>query len=528
MEFMDQSCPWQFQIALALAMVKSKPQGTNVRDHILSLRSYITAGKRARPEPACPESHIDSTKFWREAYEKSEAAQSKLLDKIYELEQRNEARLLQGKWDATISITEQSVPGNSKLPSSNRPKKRAKTMSIESWTCVRSPDKIQLSHGSRNLEFCEDITTPLVRRFHTLKTLLRKKTNPEAIALAIESVCRGAETALLLAVQEEITKKPPAKGSKQTTKFPIQDISRFLDVIFPTILQGLSRTAGLRDATTSTKSIVYHIAKLFQRVILQSYDYALLEADPEKAYERFLAQPGQKSKARPTKKRKKASIKPAPKIESTLGWFAKMAFTMFGSLDPAKLEYKDLLEALTFVILEHVGMILGLFTFRDLSYDTEPTTVNPKLALPGCLTASYNDTRPPGPDTAEIAAVWNSKHLIQLLKQAILYLDEHRKVSELTADSKNATLERSLAENAKTKLQNTLLKGVFGADDFSLGTSLNFPCGISSNTNCPEPSINPRESPGEWFTQEIWTLLGWDSLLDCECLMSNEVEQTIP
>ena len=33
--------------------------------------------------------HLDSTSFWKQAYEESEAAQAKLLDKIYELEQRS-------------------------------------------------------------------------------------------------------------------------------------------------------------------------------------------------------------------------------------------------------------------------------------------------------------------------------------------------------------------------------------------------------------------------------------------------------
>jgi hypothetical protein len=36
------------------------------------------------------DSYFNSVKFWQEAYEKSEEAQSRLLDKIYDLEQRND------------------------------------------------------------------------------------------------------------------------------------------------------------------------------------------------------------------------------------------------------------------------------------------------------------------------------------------------------------------------------------------------------------------------------------------------------
>ncbi|EZF35261.1 hypothetical protein GTR04_2876 [Trichophyton interdigitale] len=519
MDLANRSCPLQFQIALALSVVKSKPQDTSIRDHILNLRNHIAAGKRRRPEPACLESHLDSTKFWREAYEKSEAAQSKLLDRIYELEQRNEARLLRDKWDASITAQEQSVARSKPKPlSSARPKKRAKTVNVESQAYALPSTKIRPNHHFSNLEFCEGITAQLMRRSHTLQTLLRKKTNPEAIALAIESVCRTVETALLTAVQEEIAQRPPAKGSRQIAKFPIQDISKFLDVIFPSILQGLSRTSSLHDAGINTKSIVYHIARLFQRIMQQSYQYALLKASPEGTYEKSPAQSREKPKARSNKKKKKPCIKPAPKVENILGCFANMACTMFGSLDTAKPEHRDLLEGFTFVILEHVGMVLGFFTFKDLSPLTEPTTLNLKLAIPAYLTTAYNDIKAPAPDIAEIAAVWNSKHLIQLLKLAILFMDQHQKVDEVAAESIDCGREEGLASNAKTKLQNTLLKGVFGADDISLGDSLNFPPETPSGIACPEPSINPQESPGEWFTQEVWTILGWDSLLKCQCL----------
>ncbi|DAA73300.1 TPA_exp: Uncharacterized protein A8136_5225 [Trichophyton benhamiae CBS 112371] len=519
MDSVNQSCPLQFQIALALAVVKSKPQDTSIRDHILNLRAYIAAGKRLWPEPACVESHLDSTRFWREAYEKSEAAQSKLLDRIYELEQRNEARLLRDKWDASVSVEKQSVAqANPKPSSSTHPKKRAKTVSIESQAYALSSNKIHPNYRFSNLEFCEGITAQLMRPFHTLQALLRKKTNPESMALAIESVCRALETALLTAVRQEISQKPPAKGGRQITKFPIQDISKILDVIFPSILQGLGRTSGLHDAGISTKSIVYHVAKLFQRIMQQSYQYALLKASPEGTYEKSAAQSCEKSKARSNKKKKKPCIKPAPKVENILGCFANMACTMFGSLDTAKPEHKDLLEGFAFVILEHVGMVLGFFTFKDLSPLTEPMTPKLKLTVPAYLTTAYNDIRVPTPDIAELAAVWNSKHLIRLLKLAILYMDQHQKTTKVAAEPIDCGRENSLASDAKAKLQNTLLKGVFGADDISLGASLNFPPETSSGIICPEPSINPQESPGEWFTQEVWTLLGWDSLLRCQCL----------
>ena len=59
------------------------------KDHILGLRKHIRTGRRGQGRTA-DEKHLDSAVFWRQAYEESAAAQSRLLDRIYELEQENE------------------------------------------------------------------------------------------------------------------------------------------------------------------------------------------------------------------------------------------------------------------------------------------------------------------------------------------------------------------------------------------------------------------------------------------------------
>ena len=56
------------------------------------MRSFIAKGKEPHPV-SLSDKFFDSVSFWQQAYEKSEAEQSKLLDRIFELEQRNEALL---------------------------------------------------------------------------------------------------------------------------------------------------------------------------------------------------------------------------------------------------------------------------------------------------------------------------------------------------------------------------------------------------------------------------------------------------
>jgi hypothetical protein len=75
--------PSPAQIALALIVLKSKPNGMSLEDYFGQLR------QRVLPRSSALGNHerLDSVAFWKQAYEESEAAQAKLLDRIYELEQ---------------------------------------------------------------------------------------------------------------------------------------------------------------------------------------------------------------------------------------------------------------------------------------------------------------------------------------------------------------------------------------------------------------------------------------------------------
>lgn len=88
------------------------------------MRSFIAEARD--PHPVSSDGFFDSVRFWQQAYEKSEAEQSKLLDRIFELEQRN-ATLLSKKQksDQDEKTTESSKRKVS--PNGGANKKRAKT-----------------------------------------------------------------------------------------------------------------------------------------------------------------------------------------------------------------------------------------------------------------------------------------------------------------------------------------------------------------------------------------------------------------
>lgn len=108
------TAPAKLDLALTLAIVQNKPTDEPVKgtfssspsmvrlsykaeltsmspDYILRIRSLIRRLKESNT--TIDDKFFDSTRFWQSAFEKSQAEQTKLMDKIFELEQRNQALL---------------------------------------------------------------------------------------------------------------------------------------------------------------------------------------------------------------------------------------------------------------------------------------------------------------------------------------------------------------------------------------------------------------------------------------------------
>lgn len=109
------------------------------KEYIFQLRSFITEAKE--PHPVNSDKFFDSVRFWQQAYEKSEAEQSKLLDRIYELEQRNTALLSKEQKEGQDGKTAESSKRKAN-PNGCANKKRAKTQAPKQ-TAASKPAGIQ-------------------------------------------------------------------------------------------------------------------------------------------------------------------------------------------------------------------------------------------------------------------------------------------------------------------------------------------------------------------------------------------------
>jgi hypothetical protein len=100
---------------------------------------------------------FDSVSFWQHAYKKSEAEQSRLMDRIYELEQRNEALLAKLQSQNSLSQEITQVSAKRKANGNLNARKRAKTqvnlqsqafgMALESSKLVKQPEYMEESQS---------------------------------------------------------------------------------------------------------------------------------------------------------------------------------------------------------------------------------------------------------------------------------------------------------------------------------------------------------------------------------------------
>ncbi|KAI2060050.1 hypothetical protein LOZ36_002441 [Ophidiomyces ophidiicola] len=497
------SCPHPSELALALSIVKSKPPHTSIKDYILDVRRHIHVGQRNIVD-ATEDRYLDSAAFWREAYEKSEAYQSRLLDKVYELEQRTEAVAFKARADVehgAMSSKRKAICGV--FTTEPLSSKRSKT----AGAAISSNDKLSYSEASNPVK---SSTTPFLRRLHRLQKLLQKKTESEQLAIASADLCVAMEQLIDTTISQRQAKSKKEKGCPLQQNLTLRDISIVFEQCYPIIFRALQRLAGREDGACAYGIIVYRLVHLFQSILLHLHRHTLLRAKLLISRAKSVSK-----KARQTAKAKREntieSLSPQLSREDSrlLDTVSQLLVKMILQITTGKNDHSDLLEGFLFVLLEHVGKVLGSLVFKGLKSDTSLAVCPTRLPIP-C--PGFQDTEN-GTNVSilECAAMLQSRHLICILEHALSIQCQGDSASGFVGAHSSL-----LVRGRKRKLQNTLLKGVFGHDDPTLQESLKSSREI--NPSLPTGySDNDLDSPGcdkgDWFVQEVWRLLGWDSLV---------------
>ena len=295
----------------------------------------------------------------------------------------------------------------------------------------------------------------LAKEVFDLHRILQKKTPSDKIATEAVIMCKVAETELLRAVKSLPSKldSSDALANRRESILEILTTIHSTELGVSLVYQALAKVAKAVNDSLSKGRIIYYTICLYESILT---GLSLI-------------------------------CRTAPKENEVSKKLSDLLCKMASSLDMARAEDQEIFEGFLFITLERLGKMLALFTFKN--HQLPPSA---GLVPPEGLKEVKKEL---SPKTAQPEA----KCLILVLRKV---LGTH------PLDSNNK--EKNIIHGMKERLQKTLVQAVFGSDDPLLQGGLARPS-TPPSVNCNTKSV-PRSDFSEWFTGELWELVGWDVL----------------
>ncbi|KAL4930829.1 uncharacterized protein BDV17DRAFT_289263 [Aspergillus undulatus] len=501
--------PSPAQFALALAIVKSKPAGRDLKEYILQIRASITASKSAEISHS-PDKFFDSVAFWKQAYEKSEAEQSKLHDRIFELEQRNEE--LKTKLHLQEDLKAESATRKD-ASAVKEPLKRA----ASSGNTSRKRPKTQLSRDEDIRAFRDDVLdrlndagespSPFIRQSYTLRKTLQRRPDYARITRDAATLCKTCENELISAIPENYSK---GKSTKVTpTESQISHLGLVVHCVgsaMSLLLQALKRLSMTGGSVKEARVLIYHIVCLYEVSLtsLKKYCKAVSVPVPPAAPAAPIRAEYDMQTRSKTSKQTESRNESNSQIELNRdeGAFklTSLLNRMLTMLDLSCPGHRQLLEGFIYILLSRAGKTLCLFVFQDLKLQPHLQMDPDALPTPAGLVDAELDDKSRG------GAQMDAIYLLWLLRRALVALNTQPSSSDL------AVPESQFLSSIKTRLQSTLVQAVFGPDP-ELGRTLERPAQPEGNI---ESLIEGQRMSGstipDWYIREVWDLVGWEVL----------------
>ncbi|PYI16319.1 hypothetical protein BO99DRAFT_405198 [Aspergillus violaceofuscus CBS 115571] len=493
----DSTIPSPSQLALALAIVKQKPLGTTMKDYFTRIRQFIKA-VTPTDRPTSRDQFFDSVAFWQKAYETSEAEQSKLLDRIYELEQRNEVLTTKLHGSNAVSKdmaqepTKRKATLDASMAGTNTSRKKPKSQTLSQSRACMLTENTSTGRDGQVPEYLEEPTASFMRRFYTLQKLLQRSTNNPAIAHAAGELCSVAENDILRAVQQQAG--PSAEGiDASVAKNP--SVSAILNSIYSAyqlLLKALKKVPSTESAVQVRGQVIFHIVRLSETVIKALSTHCRFNAKQQRSTAASATKSRSSARSKRSKKVHSNDKTPSSTNDEVAQLMSLLLCRMALSLDKTCSKTSDLRNGFSYVLLSRVGELLCLFVFKDLHLQSDLEGDPANLSLPHGLEDVQLD------EESVLAAEIEAKHLIPPLERLLAVLSPPLLPGELHC-----------AAGIKGRLQSTLLQAVFGQDS-RFGEALR-PLHHDDTLNISLSTAPiPEQSVSEWFVQETWRLLGWD------------------
>lgn len=330
-----------------------------------------------------------------------------------------------------------------------------------------------------------------------------------SITAVLQGVCAQYLTVLDKSISPEARKTRESSRSAALRESMQEEnfsaVFRAVASAYSSLLFGVTRFPAVESEKRVLGSMLYSIIHMYDNVL------SLISWDPTRicnSSESF-------SPLDPSDRRSSEAgiLTKSRKVSKAIADFLNAAIS---ALDPKSAPHRELLEGFMFVLVDRLGKNLYLFTFGRLRRNTIEEDLSPNEG--STLT-----------DKAKEIARIEAPHLLSILERAICMASQNFADASATINSKSmnsrpsaqfryvskepiSTRKHMLSEQAQNRLQQTLVNAVFGPQeegDENFSECLRLPGQPSTFTQ--PPTIEERDIP-DWYTKELWGLLGWDIL----------------
>lgn len=169
--------------------------------------------------------------------------------------------------------------------------------------------------------------------------------------------------------------------------------------------------------------------------------------------------------------------------------------------------HRELFEALAYTYFEHLGSNLSMMVFSDplsLGQTLSSTALQPQTDLAGNGNAARSDCE---------QMVQVSPYLISILRRIRPLTDVLSEHQSLSPPKGGGASDGGCAAMIREKIQNTLLRGLFGDQDDVFHDTLKRPSVTESIDGVEDMMANKKEDiTAEWFLGKVWDNVGWEIL----------------
>ena len=477
---------------------------------------------------------FDGAAYWKQAFEKSEKAQARLLDRIHELEQptASAASYMKSTDVGAIDKGKRKRENSTSIQKANSQVKRKATstrgvqktvesladpISMTTFPMTASNAKSARESSSQGIQLrLTRVESRFLRHFFDTRSSIRDSDyQPENVATSVSSLCNAAREVVYDIVHRSLTalSNPKSEAASQIPQEELQDSSQVLQNGFFAIVEAMKKFEDCTTSGSSVETISISSLELLVYVLDEIHGTCALFAEHTVNIEARTLRPSTAKKRGPNMKETERNM-----TRFTVArWLTDLLHAFVHCMDDKSAVRSGLFEGYCCALLDRVGTILSIKAFAD-DIDAVPTSPHPKVDQPTSLKDAFSNQSSLKTRSPQV----EGRLILHLLEQILEITTRYQTL--MTAQSppifglrKDPSLTtRAFMDNVKKKLQVSLLKGVFGHEDLTFRDSLSMPASpiakglLTSFENLSSPN-DPFESP-DWFLQQVWRLIGWEIL----------------